>query len=299
LEPGAVGIRGQRIAFVGSPAAVPGGARREIDCTGKAVLPGFVDCHTHLFQGLARGIGDGMSLWPWLCDFMWPYSAAITAAEAVAAARLGSVEAVRAGITTVMDNHYSPADLETTMAVAEAIEGVGLRGIVARGIFGALTPVAKEHGLAESLFRFDDREDVAITREAMARRPPGSHVAVWPAPINVIYNSQEVVQACVELARDLGTGWHTHCSEAKADPSRGGGAGAGDAGGSEIPGDRRRGPRRGQARGCRRGRPRAAAPHPAQPNGRHARLLGPGLGRRHDHRRWRGGLRGRTVHQRR
>jgi len=41
---------------------------------------------------------------------------------------------------------------------------------------------------------------------------------VWPAPINVIYNSQEVVQACVELARDLGTGWHTHCSEAKADP---------------------------------------------------------------------------------
>src|SRR5207244_8602533 len=73
LEPGAVGIRGERIAFVGSPAAVPGGARREIDCTGKAVLPGFVDCHTHLFQGLARGIGDGMSLWPWLCDFLWPY----------------------------------------------------------------------------------------------------------------------------------------------------------------------------------------------------------------------------------
>ena len=218
LEPGAVGIRGERIAFVGSPAEVTGGARREIDCTGRAVLPGFVDCHTHLFQGLARGIGDGMSLWPWLCDFMWPYSAAITTAEAVAAARLGSVEALRAGITTILDNHYSPADLETTIAVAEAIEGVGLRGIVARGIFGAVTPVAKEHGLAESLFRFDDSEDVAITREAVARRPPGSRVAVWPAPINVIYTSQEVVQACVELARDLGTGWHTHCSEARADP---------------------------------------------------------------------------------
>ncbi len=218
LEPGAVGIRGDRIAFVGTPEEASGRARREMDCTGKAVVPGFVDCHTHLFQALARGIGEGMSLWPWLCDFMWRYAAAITPEEAVVAARLGSVEAVRAGTTAILDNHYSPADLDTTLGVAGAIEEVGVRGVVARGVFGALTDVAKQHGLADSLFRYADDEDVEITRAAAAKRPPGSSVGVWPAPINVIYNSQNLVRRCVELAHELGTGWHAHCSEARADP---------------------------------------------------------------------------------
>jgi 5-methylthioadenosine/S-adenosylhomocysteine deaminase len=222
IDPGAVGIRGDRIAFVGPAAAAAaaggGDATRTIDCAGKAVIPGFVDCHTHLFQGLARGIGEGMSLWPWLCDFMWPYSAAITSDEAVAAARLGAVEAVRAGTTAVVDNHYAPADLDTTLRVAGAIEEVGLRGVVARGMFGAITEVASTHGLAASLFRYPALEELDISRAAIEARPPGSRVGVWPAPINVIYNAQDLVRDAIAMAHELGTGWHTHCSEARADP---------------------------------------------------------------------------------
>ncbi len=49
----AVGIRGDRIAFVG---AVPAGAtaRRRIDARGKVVTPGFIDPHTHAYEGLPR-----------------------------------------------------------------------------------------------------------------------------------------------------------------------------------------------------------------------------------------------------
>lgn len=218
LEPGAVAIAGERIGYVGTAAGAPGEARRTIDCTAKAVIPGLIDCHTHLFQGLARGVGEGMSLWPWLCDFMWPYSAAITPSEAKAAARLGAVEAIRSGTTAVVDNHYSPADLDTTLGVAAAIEEVGLRGVVARGMFGDITEVASVHGLAESLFRYPAQEELDITRAAIVARPPGSRVGIWPAPINVIYNAQTLVADAVGLARELGTGWHTHCSEARADP---------------------------------------------------------------------------------
>jgi 5-methylthioadenosine/S-adenosylhomocysteine deaminase len=218
LEPGAVAIAGERIGYVGTVSGVPGGARRAIDCAGKAVIPGLIDCHNHLFQGLARGVGEGMSLWPWLCDFMWPYSAAITPSEAKAAARLGAVEAIRSGTTAVVDNHYSPADLDTTLGVAAAIEEAGLRGVVARGMFGDITEVASVHGLAESLFRYPAQEELDITRAAIVARPPGSRVGIWPAPINVIYNAQTLVADAVGLARELGTGWHTHCSEARADP---------------------------------------------------------------------------------
>jgi 5-methylthioadenosine/S-adenosylhomocysteine deaminase len=218
LEPGAIAITGDRIAAVGTPEELAGyRTRRTVDCHGKALMPGLIDCHNHLFQGLGRGLGEGMSLWPWLCDFMWPYSAAITADEAVIAVKLGAIEAARAGTTAIVDNHYSPADLDTTMAVADAVEEVGLRGVVARGMFGAYTEVARTHGLAESLFRYPIDEDLAITREALEARE-GGRVGIWPAPINIIYNDQELVTRAVEMAHAYGTGWHAHCSEAKVDP---------------------------------------------------------------------------------
>lgn len=219
LEPGGVAITGDRIVAVARADELKRyEAKRSVDCRGKAIIPGLIDCHNHLFQGLARGLGEGMSLWPWLCEFMWPYSAAITPREAEVAALLGAVEAVRAGTTSITDNHYSPSDTESTLAVASAIERVGMRGAVVRGIFGEITEVAKKHGLAESLFRYSDQDELDMTRDCVRVRPPGSRVAVWPAPINVIYVSQDLVRRSVELAWELGTGWHAHCSEAQADP---------------------------------------------------------------------------------
>lgn len=218
LEPGAVAIAGEQIAAVGTPQELAGfEAARTIDCRGTAVIPGLVDCHNHLFQLLARGLGEGMSLWPWLCEFMWPYSAAISAAEAVAGARLGAVEAVRSGTTAICDNHYSPVDLDTTLGVADAVEEVGLRGVIARGLFGAMTEVARTHGLAGSLFRYSDDEDLDITRGALEARR-GRRVGIWPAPINIIYVGQSLVRRAVGIAHEFGTGWHAHCSEAKVDP---------------------------------------------------------------------------------
>jgi len=55
-------------------------------------------------------------------------------------------------------------------------------------------------------------------RACMEVRPPGSQVAVWPAPLNVIYLGQDIIRRSVELAREYGAGWHTHCSEGQDDP---------------------------------------------------------------------------------
>src|SRR6059036_3821971 len=127
LDPGAVAIAGDRIVAVGSPEELsvvrPG---RTVDCSGMAVIPGLVDCHKHLFQGLARGLGEGLGGWRWLAEFMWPYAGAITQEETRAAALLGSIEAARAGTTAVLDHHYGRADAATTLAVADALETVGL-----------------------------------------------------------------------------------------------------------------------------------------------------------------------------
>ncbi len=53
VEPGAVAARDGRIVFVGPWDALPGGcaAGRVVDCEGRWITPGLVDCHTHLVFG--------------------------------------------------------------------------------------------------------------------------------------------------------------------------------------------------------------------------------------------------------
>jgi 5-methylthioadenosine/S-adenosylhomocysteine deaminase len=213
FEPGAIAIAGDRIVAVGPVEELATvSATRTVDCTGKAVIPGFVDCHNHLFQFITRGLGEGMDLISWLTDFMWPVSTNITRDEAVAAVRLAALEAVRSGTTGIVDNHYAPADLASTLAVADAIEEVGLRGTVARGMTGHVTDVARALNLERGMFPYSLQDELAITRDAVEARR-GRRVGVWPAPLNIIYVAQELVRGAVALARELGTGWHAHCSE--------------------------------------------------------------------------------------
>ncbi|MEO7993545.1 MAG: imidazolonepropionase [bacterium] len=51
IEDGAVAIEGSRIAWVGTTADAPSGAGETIDCTGRTLVPGFIDPHTHLVFG--------------------------------------------------------------------------------------------------------------------------------------------------------------------------------------------------------------------------------------------------------
>ena len=218
FDPGAVAIVGNRIAAVGSPdELLSSSAKRMISCEGGVVLPGFVDCHTHFFQSLARGFGDGLGLWPWLRDIMWPYGAAMKPSEAQVAATLGSVLAIRSGTTAVLDHHNSPNDLATTIAVAAAIDDSGLRAVVGRTIRGPRPPLGEGLGVLTELCR-PVEEELDITRGCLEARPPGGRVAVWPAPANPVHVEQTMFLRSVELAREFGSGWHTHCSEASTDP---------------------------------------------------------------------------------
>jgi 5-methylthioadenosine/S-adenosylhomocysteine deaminase len=128
LDPGAIAIRDNEISAVGSADDLAEyEAKRIINCKGKMVTPGFIDCHNHLFESMLRGVGEGMKLWPWLSQLMQPFGDRVTRAEAVAAVTNCTLEAIRNGTTFIVDNHYAPTDLETTLAIAEAIDSTGMR----------------------------------------------------------------------------------------------------------------------------------------------------------------------------
>ncbi|MEU0742933.1 amidohydrolase [Streptomyces sp. NPDC006134] len=220
-EPGSVAIAGGRVVAVGPAAETDAAwrAARTVDCRNRAVLPGFTDGHTHLFQSLARGLGEGLPIWPWLNEFMWPYAIAVGSEDARVAATLGAVEALRSGITSVVDHHYGPTDPGTVLAVADAIEAAGLRGAVARGMLGTKTAVAAARGLPDALYRYSTAEELELTRACLEKRPPGSRVTVWPAPLNLSYGDLDLTRGAVALAREFGTRWHTHCCEGAKDPA--------------------------------------------------------------------------------
>ena len=214
IDEGSVAISGERILAVGKTSELLSyDVQQTIDCKGKMILPGFIDCHNHLFQVLARGIGDGLPLWTWLSDFMFPYANDITSDEAVAGVKISAVEAVRNGTTCVVDNHYAPVDLDTTIAVADAIEEVGLRGVVGRGMFGPMNDVSADNNFKyDRIFQYSIDEEIDITRAAMEARA-GKKVSVWPYPENIVYCDQDLIRRAIELAREFGSGWQAHCSE--------------------------------------------------------------------------------------
>jgi len=219
IEPGAVAVSGDRIATVGTVDELSGtSASRVVDCAGKVLVPGFVDCHNHLFQTLGRGLGEGLSGWEWLSAFMWPYAGTMRQEDVRAAVRLGAVEAIRAGTTTILDHHYGLADLDTTLQVASILEAAGLRGVVARGISGPLSETGAKHGLPPSAFRYTSDEELDTTRACMDARPPGGRVSICPGPINIVYTEPDLLRASSELAREHETVWHTHCCAPRQDP---------------------------------------------------------------------------------
>ena len=63
IERGAVGIEDGRIAAVGTEAELGPADRRFEEC---AIVPGFVNAHSHLEYAVYAGFGDTLSFAPWI-----------------------------------------------------------------------------------------------------------------------------------------------------------------------------------------------------------------------------------------
>ncbi len=214
VAPGFIDVIGNRVAAVGPLADRPlGNPRRVIDASGSVVLPGLVDAHTHLFQVAARGLGDGLGLAEWLGTHMIPLALALRRTEMVALTELAALHALRSGTVAAVNHHYGGLrEPEDAVAVAGAMERVGLAGAVARMMVGERTAAADTFRLPAANFGYTNAQEIEFTAQAM-RATVGGPVAVWPGPANVAYCSDEILLAGADLARQYGVRWHTHAAE--------------------------------------------------------------------------------------
>lgn len=122
-----------------------------VDCSGRLVLPGFVNTHTHLFQTLLKGLGDDRVLSDWFLTMTGPSAVELTAEDCYAGALHGCAEALTTGTTTLLDFMYVHPRPGLGDAVAAAMSDVGIRGIMARGYMTAGGDVGAPEALIQPL----------------------------------------------------------------------------------------------------------------------------------------------------
>lgn len=74
-----------------------------------ALIPGFVNCHTHAAMSYLRGIADDLPLMQWLNDFIWPLEQKWVSEQFVAdGTELAIAEMLRGGTTCFNDMYFFP-----------------------------------------------------------------------------------------------------------------------------------------------------------------------------------------------
>jgi 5-methylthioadenosine/S-adenosylhomocysteine deaminase len=101
ISNGDVLFRGETLVAAGRGLSAPGAT--VLDASGKIVLPGFVDGHTHLVQSIYRGGCADQDLLGWLTNCKRPVSDALTPPDVYAAVRLSTLDTISTGVTTVVD----------------------------------------------------------------------------------------------------------------------------------------------------------------------------------------------------
>ena len=121
-----VGVTDGKISYLSKkpPEEKPG---QIIDGTGMVMMPGLINCHTHLPMALLRGYADDLVLQTWLNDYIFPREAHLDARAVKAATLLGIAECLRFGVTSVSDMYYFDE------AIAEAVAESGIKANLSRG----------------------------------------------------------------------------------------------------------------------------------------------------------------------
>ena len=137
-------VEDDRIAAIGPPAELdrrfPGAER--VDGRGKAVLPGLVNCHTHLWFTVARGIQEDFGF-PSTLRYPTTVSAMLSAEENAVFAMLGALEALRGGTTALLEIGYRVPDY------ARQVAATGLRVV-----FGQSASDLEPDGIPDDRFEY-------------------------------------------------------------------------------------------------------------------------------------------------
>lgn len=99
-----------------------------IDATGKYVLPGFINTHSHIGMSIFRESVDGYTTQDWLTEKIWPIEDKLTPNDVYKSSLLSCIEMIKTGTTTVNDQYFFQE------SIAKAVIESGIRCELTRTI---------------------------------------------------------------------------------------------------------------------------------------------------------------------
>jgi 5-methylthioadenosine/S-adenosylhomocysteine deaminase len=205
MEDGAVALAGGQVLEVG-PFTETTARFPDAEVVGDdrgVVLPGLINAHTHLSEGLLCGMGEDLSLLEWLAAIITPAGRHLTREMARVGAMLKGAELLLSGVTCVNDMfcHTNQGSLASLGAV-DGLEAMGLRGVVAFGAEDAADPQPVAAVLAE--------------HHALAERCAATDLVGFRLGVGtVLGQSDELLAASAAEAKANGWAVHTHLAEVK------------------------------------------------------------------------------------
>lgn len=199
LTDGGIAVLGDRILEVEKSehlrARYPGAPVEDLQ--GQILLPGLIDAHVHLAQGLLRGSGDDLPLMDWLTQRIWPMQGAYTPADGRASARLCLLEMIRSGTTTFVESML--VGRYGGDGIAQSILDSGMRGMLAKVLMEAPSGSSLlPPGMIET--REGSFREAQRLHEAWHQAGDG-RLQVWLAPRWTGLVDPELMRAVVSLAR--------------------------------------------------------------------------------------------------
>ena len=204
-------IDGSTIAAVGR--GLSGGPDANvIDARHRIVMPGFVDTHRHTWQTPVRGVLPSCTLDEYFAGMLDNIGVQYRAEDVYIANLMGALEAINAGITTLLDwSHVNNTPEHSDAAVLGLMES-GIRAVYAHGVpvggqWWAYSSLNHPEDIRRIRTQYFPSDDQLVTL-ALAARAPGN-------------TTPEVAAHDWKLARDLGirisvhvgmrlTGVHVH-----------------------------------------------------------------------------------------
>ena len=199
LKNGFVAVEGRRISYVG-PARPEGSFDETIDCTGKVMMPGFVNAHTHVPMTLMRGYGGGHDLQSWLNDYIFPAEAKLDDRAVEAGAGLGLAEMIASGVTCIADMY-----MRTDVIARKVLEAGISANLSCGGVYFGDPAAFSEDACG------DCRNQRALTEQW--HRAGDGRILVDASIHGEYTSSAPLWQWMADYAREHGLRMHCHVSE--------------------------------------------------------------------------------------
>lgn len=168
-----------------------GTADEVIDASNKVVMPGLINCHTHLGMSFFRATNDSLDLDTWLNEKIWPIENNMTEEDIYYSTLFSCIEMLESGTTCFNDMYFGTKCIE-------AIKQTRLRGVFSR-----------------TLMDSDDKGDERIEEfKKIYETNKDNKLITFSITPHALYTcSKKYLKKCSDLALELNLPVHVHFCE--------------------------------------------------------------------------------------